>query len=669
MKKKLLVLGAAAMLLTGCGGNNDPAHNHEWSTEWTCNKSEHWHSCNGCNEKKDNAAHVDANNDGICDVCNQRYHDPVIPTKLEIVKQPETVTIDFGGSISMNVKVNNPDLVKSYQWYVGFFEDGVLSEEAPLLGTKAKTDTYSLPNYISYYFDANYGFKCVITDKDDNEIVSDWGQVIVRPDEKDTPHIVVGDYLLTPGKTFDLANTSYGTGKITVNETCDHFIFDNVQMTNQFFESNFEGIGFRYLDYGPDFNDVTFEFVGKNNFENYYWNEDYVEGGCIFQYQVLGLDAESKGPTATFTGSGSVTFFGGSYSIVAQHANVVQDIDMSFYGQPNRYQRGIKCDEYTLCKDRLLRSSITGRVIDANGDVLLEEGSKFYANLGTAYCGQMGYVAGFNTVGDISINGADVKINIVLDFKTEVENEVFVIASGIECDAGEVLISNSNVDISILEYNSDFEVPAGISSATAVAGISSDFVKMSNSYLKVEIDGKNINEARAINSHGLNSVNCSFDIDVAGKTAGGIDCYALAPEKQAPVTFENTNADIDLHNYLLDSSTDVILLPFDDTAILGTSFTFTSSSENKIEINTNGGATICVRTGTAEEPVKPHDGYSGRNLDFDNVSYKSSKTYCYNEESYSSTSGHNIVIETLYENLGSGNYKHIDNLVITYSAK
>ena len=35
-----------------------PTHEHQWASEWSSDENNHWHACNGCNEKKDNAAHT-----------------------------------------------------------------------------------------------------------------------------------------------------------------------------------------------------------------------------------------------------------------------------------------------------------------------------------------------------------------------------------------------------------------------------------------------------------------------------------------------------------------------------------------------------------------------------------------------------------------------------------
>lgn len=658
-----------SVLLTSCGGNNP--HTHSWSNEWTCNNLEHWHACSECIETKDKATHIDTDNDGICDVCNHYYHEPTKPTTLEIVNQPQNATINYGDGISMTVKVNNPELVKSYQWYNGLFENGQLVESVALLGSKAKTDTYSLKTFLTYYPDANFGFQCKITDINGNEIESNWAQVFVNETEQDIPHIVLGDYLITPGKIFNLASTPYGSGTITVNETCDHFVFENVMLSNQFFDSNFEGMGFRYLDYGPNFKDVTFEFKGVNTFQNFYWDDERAEGGSIFQYQVLGLDPEEEKPTATFTGSGSLSFYGGSYGIVCEYANMIQDIDINFYSQPGRRQSGIKCENYTLAKDRLFKGSLTGKGVDVN-NASLEEGSKFYLDLGTAYSGMMGSNSAIDATDDININDADIKINSLFNMKKQLEDDIHLVSVGILSMEGEVSINNSNVEISALQYNDDLDIEETFTSATAVAGISAQFLKMNNSNLKIDIQGTAIEEARAINTQGFSGTNCLLNLDVAGRTAGGIECYGTIPEDLAPVSFENTDININLHNYLLDTFSDVEILPWDNSAIYGTSFDFKSSNQNTITINTNGGPTICLRTRIEDDRdkrIEPHDDYNEHHLQFENVSYVSSKTINYNEKSYNTAYGWNFVYETLYEKVSPGNYNYIDNVTITYTTK
>ena len=73
MKKKLLsfilaicLIMPCALVLSACGSNPpDDPHTHNWSTTWSRNSSEHWLTCDGCDEKKDKANH-----DGdICSVC------------------------------------------------------------------------------------------------------------------------------------------------------------------------------------------------------------------------------------------------------------------------------------------------------------------------------------------------------------------------------------------------------------------------------------------------------------------------------------------------------------------------------------------------------------------------------------------------------------------------
>ena len=52
----------------------DKPHTHTYSTTWSTDETNHWHECT-CGDKKDLAAHVDANNDHNCDVCDKKMSD------------------------------------------------------------------------------------------------------------------------------------------------------------------------------------------------------------------------------------------------------------------------------------------------------------------------------------------------------------------------------------------------------------------------------------------------------------------------------------------------------------------------------------------------------------------------------------------------------------------
>lgn len=61
------LLLCAGLSLTACG---EPAHTHDFQTNYSCNQTHHWHDCSGCEEEKDKALHIDEDNNDFCDVCN-----------------------------------------------------------------------------------------------------------------------------------------------------------------------------------------------------------------------------------------------------------------------------------------------------------------------------------------------------------------------------------------------------------------------------------------------------------------------------------------------------------------------------------------------------------------------------------------------------------------------
>ena len=55
-------------------GGGQAAHEHQWSVAWSNNATTHWHACEGCTDKKDEAAHT-MNPNGFCSVCGRYLGD------------------------------------------------------------------------------------------------------------------------------------------------------------------------------------------------------------------------------------------------------------------------------------------------------------------------------------------------------------------------------------------------------------------------------------------------------------------------------------------------------------------------------------------------------------------------------------------------------------------
>ncbi len=79
MNKRMLAVALLTALVVFCLTlvACNPAHMHDFETEWSYNETEHWHKCKGCDEVADKAAHhggkATCTDKAVCEDCGQPY--------------------------------------------------------------------------------------------------------------------------------------------------------------------------------------------------------------------------------------------------------------------------------------------------------------------------------------------------------------------------------------------------------------------------------------------------------------------------------------------------------------------------------------------------------------------------------------------------------------------
>lgn len=79
MNKRMLAVALLTALVVFCLTlvACNPAHEHDFETEWSYNETEHWHKCKGCDEVADKAAHhggkATCTDKAVCEDCGQPY--------------------------------------------------------------------------------------------------------------------------------------------------------------------------------------------------------------------------------------------------------------------------------------------------------------------------------------------------------------------------------------------------------------------------------------------------------------------------------------------------------------------------------------------------------------------------------------------------------------------
>lgn len=113
-------VSAGMVLMAGCEGCSDTTtpppggeqHEHTYSPDWSYDENNHWHAatCEHSDLKSDEAAHVDANNDGVCDVCGYDQM-PITPyaVGIEMTKTAKEYVLDGSTTAAValdDIKVN-----------------------------------------------------------------------------------------------------------------------------------------------------------------------------------------------------------------------------------------------------------------------------------------------------------------------------------------------------------------------------------------------------------------------------------------------------------------------------------------------------------------------------------------------------------------------------------
>ena len=75
------------------GGNGGTTHTHSWATVWSSDDEYHWHTCSGCDEKKDYSQHYYT--DGVC-ICGKEQ--AVTPIEPEITEYDVTFNLNYEGA-------------------------------------------------------------------------------------------------------------------------------------------------------------------------------------------------------------------------------------------------------------------------------------------------------------------------------------------------------------------------------------------------------------------------------------------------------------------------------------------------------------------------------------------------------------------------------------------
>ncbi|MBR4142080.1 MAG: S-layer homology domain-containing protein [Firmicutes bacterium] len=286
-----------------------------------------------------------------------------------IIKQPESVEVNYPDGASFHVEVADPDNVASYQWQL---TDGY--NLFTLKGTSAKTDTLVIPS--SQQDDPVMAVSCLITDKDGNTVESEPATITVVNKEEDKTVLYVVEHALEPGETLDLAQTSLGSGKVAFDKDGVHMTFTDLKLDNSnptYDQQLAASTGLYLVRRRSDVPEFHLRFQGECEINNTFYDPEYNGAGVdLNAFFASGDDANH--PTIVLEGgiNDSLTLKGGSNAIYTD-GNVEIGLFLKCEPNGNIFMDGIRCQTLVVDEGALVELQTNGTGVFTLGDLRLFE--------------------------------------------------------------------------------------------------------------------------------------------------------------------------------------------------------------------------------------------------------------------------------------------------------
>lgn len=516
-------------------------------------------------------------------------------SELKIVTQPvEIQHCDIPDGYSVEVKVNDENLVKSYAWQ---YNNAVREEKQDWIyltgedATKAKYTCVSSKSNDHYH-----EYRCEITGKDGTVIYSDSSKIYFDNKYSYEPVVYVGDYAVKGGQTLDLSTTSLGTGKVSLNEvgsvvTLDHVNIDNTVSVKKSSEGS---ICFEMLSYGYPFKDFTVNVVGDNKVLNTFWQPSHNASGIPFCFNFM-RKFEGDIPVienVLFTGDGTLSIAGGTHLIYA-NTKVTVDCDMIFGTVEDHYGTGIYADDIEFTEGVSISGKLNGYIClaekphyqkdDVNGNVTINKDVKIVVEskspVVSAGASVMSLICAYKNV---NITDATISLNEITLAERYAGHGGIGEIVGIKSQTGNVNIINSVVDATFNATKYDSHYASNCGFIVADRGT----VNIDNSELSSSVDTPYITGGNLI--YGKQGISIT-DSSVRGKAylkgiVEGLSCNGL-------LSIDNSQVVINIYSYDYSQAT---------KGVITTSMAFGNNVQ--FDINAVEGIAISVQVGAGDEP-------------------------------------------------------------------
>ncbi len=287
-----------------------------------------------------------------------------------ITEQPQSQDVAFPKGASFHVAVDHPENVASYQWEA--CDAWGVSEKWFELDSSGTTDTLLYNATDMYTHDL--WFRCIITDKDGNAVISERATLHVTNLGDKIPVLYVADYGIVPGESIDFATLGYGTGTVRFDADGQNIYIDNVNVdTTEPVTPHFlsESMGLYLMVPSTDVLEFYMHFSGAIVFKNMFFDSDTNSCGVTIGAYFEG-DSSGNKPSLIMDGD-SLTLDGGTH--IYTNSNLEINLDLTNLPNGDNYCDSINCDNLIIGANKHVKIGCNGSAIHTDADLRIEDGA------------------------------------------------------------------------------------------------------------------------------------------------------------------------------------------------------------------------------------------------------------------------------------------------------